>query len=145
MKRPALLAAASLLLLTGAELGAQEGYVVVVNDANATESMTRAEVAKLFLRKIAKWDNGSKVLPVDQPPSSSVRGSFSMEVHGRSVSAVKSYWQKMIFSGKSAPPLELEGDSSILDYVRENPGAIGYVSAGSVAGEGVKVLRVTNG
>ena len=84
-----------------------------------------------------------KVQPVDQAGDRSVRRSFSESVHGKSVAAVKSYWQTMIFSGRSTPPPELDTDGQVLQYLRDNTGGIGYVSAGASTGSGVKVLRIT--
>ena len=145
MKKLAIsLAVAGLMAFAGEPLEAQTSYVVVVNDANPTSSMTKANVARLFLKKTSKWDTGLKVQPVDQSPSRSVRDSFTKAVHGKKVSAIKAYWQKMIFSGKATPPSELDSDSNVLTYVRDNSGGIGYVSAGASLGSGVKVLRVTD-
>lgn len=133
------------LAFTGLAVEAQSGYVVVVNDANPTSSMTKADVAKLFLKKTKTWDSGLKVQPVDQASSRSVREAFSEEVHGKKVSSVKSYWQKLIFSGRATPPPEFDSNTRVLDYVRENSGGIGYVSSGTSLGSGVKVLRLTDG
>lgn len=144
MRTGKLLAVLSVISLTAVAPGDQTIHVVVVNEANAAVSMTRAEVAEAFLKKIIKWDDGLEVLPVDQASSSPVRESFTQSVYGRSVFAIKAYWQKMIFSGKATPPPELVSDSAILEYVREHEGAIGYVSTGAPVGDGVKTLRVTD-
>ena len=106
--------------------------------------MSKADLSKLFLRKTIKWDSGLIVRPVDQAPDRSVRESFSRSIHGKKVASIKSYWQKMIFSVRSTPPPELETERGVMEYVRENSGAIGYVSAGASIGSGVKVLRITD-
>ncbi len=144
MRRRALLAAVFIFLSAGLALGQQTSYVVVVNEANAADSMAKANLAKIFLKKITRWDSGAKVQPVDQAESRSVRESFTKSVHGRNVHAIKAYWQKMIFSGKATPPLEHDSDSQVVEYVRKHPGAIGYISTGTSIGTGVKVLHVTN-
>lgn len=117
-------AIAVLLTFTGLPLDAQTGYVVVVNDSNPISSISNTAVTELFLKKITKWDSGLKVQSVDQAPSRSVRESFTRAVHGKSVNSVRAYWQTMIFSGKSTPPPELDSDSQILEYVRQNSGAM---------------------
>lgn len=123
---------------------AQTDFVVVVHETNPASSMSRAEVAKLFLKKTKKWEGGLRIAPVDQAPGRSARKAFTKEIHGRPVPAIKGYWQKMIFSGQSTPPPELESDRQVLDYVRRSSGGIGYVSAGTSLGNGIKVLRVTD-
>jgi hypothetical protein len=56
---------------------------------------------------------------------------------------VKSFWQRQIFSGSGVPPQERASDEEVLDFVRANPGAVGYVSSDTPNGAGVKVLEVT--
>ncbi len=131
-------------LLSGLELVAQSGYQVVVHASNPASSINKADLAKLLLKKTKEWSSGLKVLPVDQASSRSVRETFSRNVHGKSVSAVKSYWQKLIFTGRETPPVDLASDSQVLQYVRDHSGAIGYVSSGATVGSGVKVIRITS-
>jgi ABC-type phosphate transport system substrate-binding protein len=117
-----------------------QGYVVIVNGGNTVKSLSREQLTSIFLKKTAKWDGGAAIAPVDQDKSSKVRESFTKAVHGRSVSAVDSYWQQQIFAGKDVPPPERSSDTDVIAYVRSNPNAIGYVSAGSTVPADVKVL-----
>lgn len=137
------LAVAILGLLLVSALAAQTGFQVVVNSANPTETMSKDDLSRLFLRKVSKWDHGPRVQPIDQAASRPVRASFSLDIHGRDVSSIKNYWVRMTFSGRATPPLESDSDTKILKYVRDNSGAISYVSAGAPLGSGVKALRVT--
>lgn len=136
-----------LILLAGAfGLLAQEtaGFKVVVNDANTTTEIERSRLAKMFLKKLKRWDNDVTVEPVDQLERSPVREAFSEAVHKRSVSAIKSYWQRMIFSGREVPPQELASDGEVLAFVRSQPGGLGYVAEDTELGSGVRELRVTD-
>jgi hypothetical protein len=117
--------------------------VVVVNVANPVTALPADEVSKLFLKKTAKWPDGARVMPVDLVDSSALREAFSKQIHGKGSSAIKAYWQRMIFSGQEVPPPEKPSIGEALAYVRGNPGAIGYAPAGADLGPGLKVLRVT--
>jgi ABC-type phosphate transport system substrate-binding protein len=119
------------------------GFVVIVNDANPKQSMDRDLVRKLFLKQLKSWESGVAAAPVDQDAKSEVREVFTREVHGKKVSAIKSYWQRMIFSGRAVPPPELDSDESVLTYVRSDPGGIGYVAPGTELGDGVRELELT--
>lgn len=126
-------------------LRAQErGFVVIVNAANNTTTLTADELAHLFLKKTVRWPGGSAVVPVDQSPSSRVRAAFSTAVLEKSVGAVQAYWQTMIFSGRGVPPSELASDEAVVSFVRATPGAVGYVSPSTPLGGGVHAVRVTN-
>jgi hypothetical protein len=59
----------------------------------------------------------------------------------RSVTAVRSYWQQVIFAGRDVPPPELPGDARVLEYVRQHSGGVGYVSV-TADTAGAKVLAV---
>lgn len=117
---------------------------VVVHTSNDSDSISKAKVADLFLKRVTRWENGRAVTPVDQSEKSPVRTAFSKELLGKEVAWVKSYWQKMIFSGRATPPAELPSDREVLELVRTNPDAIGYVSDAATLPGGVKVLTVAN-
>ena len=58
------------------------------------------------------------------------------------MTAVKSFWQRMIFSGRGVPPVEKDTDEEVLSYVGANAGAIGYLSAGAALSDDVKKLEI---
>lgn len=117
-----------------------EPFYIVANGANPVAALAREQVSKMFLKKVLKWEDGQAVVPVDREQSSAVRAAFSKAVHGKPVSAVASYWQQQIFSGRDVPPPEKTSDAAVLAFVRANPGAIGYLS-GSPPGD-VKVIAL---
>jgi len=121
---------------------AEPTFRVIVNKSNPVTAMSEKEVAGLFLKKVKKWDDGSKVLPADQKTTAAIRDAFSRSVLGRSPSAVKAYWQKQIFTGRGVPPPQKSSDSAVIAYVQRTPGAIGYVSLRADLSK-VKVVRVT--
>ena len=130
------------LLVLVASAAAQDGsFRVIVNSSNPSGSLRSAYVSKLFLGKTRRWDHGTVVALVDLSASSSVRAKFSKSVHNKSVRAVKSYWQQMIFSGRGVPPPELHSDAEVVAYVQRNPGAIGYVSSSASLNK-VKVVEI---
>ncbi|HEX7153362.1 MAG TPA: substrate-binding domain-containing protein [Thermoanaerobaculia bacterium] len=117
------------------------GWKVIVNTANPTDSLTKKELASIFMKKTAKWEHGTPVVPVDQNDKSAARAGFTTDVHGKSVSAVKSYWQQQIFSGRDVPPVEKASDAQAIAFVKANAGAIAYVSDTADA-TGTKTLVV---
>ena len=115
---------------------------VVVHATNALDTITKAKVADLFLKRVTRWENGRAVTPVDQSEKSAARAAFSKELLGKEVLWVKSYWQKMIFSGRATPPAELSSDSQVLELIRTNADAIGYIGESTPVPAGVKTLTV---
>jgi len=136
-----LLALGALCIAGG--VGAEtRGYKLVVNKANAASSLERGEVAKMFMKQSMKWAGGQAVAPVDQSPSAAVRERFSTDIHGKTVGAVQSAWQRVIFSGRGVPPPEVASDEAVIAFVAEHPGGIGYVGE-AAATDRVKVVDVS--
>jgi TonB family protein len=135
------LVALALMLLAAPSAGTESGFKVIVHPSVPESGLSRDELSRFFLKKAATWKDGSPVVPIDQGSQSPVRAEFSEAVHGRSVNAVKSYWQNLIFAGRAVPPPEEGSDEAVMKAVRETPGAVGYVSA-AARPMGVKVLAV---
>ena len=122
---------------------AQSGksYQLVVNNNNSITSLSKDRVKKIFTKKLTKWDNDSKIKPVDLPKNSTVRSKFTKDVFNKSVSAMKAFWQRQIFSGKGVPPPEKKNNAAVIEYVKNNSGAIGYVSTNADI-SGVKKVTI---
>ena len=118
-------------------------YQVIVHSTNPTTTLTKRQASRLFQKKTKTWDHGPKVVPVDQKRSSRTRRSFSTHVMGKSVSAMKSYWQQQIFSGRGVPTKNKSNDAAVVVYVSSNPGAIGYVSIDADVGK-ARVVAITD-
>ena len=132
-----------LLLLAGVSASGEHPFRVVVHPSNNVTSLTRAELSALYMKRTRSWPDGREIVPIDRQSTSRVRERFSRTVHGKSVAYVTRYWQRLIFSGRAVPPRELRSDAAVLDFVRGNAEAIGYVDSGTAVGDGVKVIAVT--
>lgn len=141
MKKTIVTALGLVLLLCVANAHAAD-VKVVVHVNNAMDSVTKAKVSDLFLKRVTRWENGRAVTPVDQSEKSAARITFTKDLLDKEVLWVKSYWQKMIFSGRATPPAELSSDNQVLELIRTNPDAIGYVSDTATLPAGVKALTV---
>jgi ABC-type phosphate transport system substrate-binding protein len=134
------------LLSTGSRAfgAAQEppsGFRLIVHPDVAAQALDREFVADVFLKKATRWPDSSPIAAVDLRFGSPVRQSFSERVLLRSASAVRSYWQQRIFTGRGVPPPELDSDEAVIRYVQSRRGAVGYVSEKAALGA-VKVVSV---
>jgi ABC-type phosphate transport system substrate-binding protein len=118
------------------------GFQVVVNAANPAQSITRRQLSDMFLKKLTHWPDGTAVEPVEPPEKSMTRAYFLSDVMGgKSALALKTFWQKRVFSGRDTPPVEKGSDEEVVAFVKANPGAVGYVAATAPVA-GVKVLEL---
>jgi len=140
-----LLVALAGVLLAAPALPAQRAagsFQVIVNANNPVSSVDARQLSRMFRKEITRWADGSAVAPVDQKPDSPARAAFSTGVHGRSPALIAEFWRQQIFSGRSVPPTEKASDAEVMEFVRANPGAVGYVSSTAPLGAGVKAVTV---
>ena len=131
----------AIALLASANVWAQSGsYKIIVNPANPETSISKGNLARIFLKKDNRFLDGHGASPADLSLSSPVRESFSRNILGKSSSEVDAFWQEQIFSGKDIPPPQ-KSETAALEYVRSNGNGIAYVSAGADT-HGVKVITV---
>ncbi len=130
-----------LLLLFGLLLASSaraETMLVISNPQVPASSISVEELSAIYLIQQTTWKNGVPVAPVNREASSASRGDFSEKIFNRTPSELSEYWNRLRFQGK-IPPLVQTSDQAVLGFVRNVPGAIGYVEV-SQPPPGVKVL-----
>ena len=143
--RTKILIALAGVLVGAPALPAQRGggsFQVVVNASNPVSSLNTRDLSRIFRKEVTRWSDGSPAAPVDQRSDSPARAAFSVDVHGRTPAIIAEFWRQQIFSGRSVPPVEKSSDAEVLEYVRANPGAVGYVSSSTPLVAGVKTVTV---
>jgi len=75
--------------------------------------------------RVHVFPNGKFALSIDQ--SSPLRAEFYEKLTGRPVEQINAYWARIMFTGQASPPQQLPDDKAVLQTVRENEGAIGYI------------------
>lgn len=133
-------AAAAALLHVPTTVDAQD-FRVIAHPAVPTSEIKSAEITSIFLKKSAKFADGTAATPIDQAKGSPLRAAFSRDVLGRPALSVETYWQQQIFGGGELPPVIKASDDEVVAMVRATPGAIGYVSSAANV-TGVKVITV---
>jgi len=125
-------------------VGAQDAEFKIVGNAGTTpDSISKSDLARIFLKKKTKWPDRRPATPVGQKRAPELRTEFSNEILGMSLDMVESHWQAQVFSGRGTPPRVLNGDAEVIDYVRRTSGAVGYVT-GSADTSSVSVIKVIN-
>lgn len=125
-------------------------FKVVINRANPHQELTTKDIQRIFYKRTTRWEDWQdgtdlvRVTPIDRERGAEVRKLFSKKIFRKSTSAIESYWQRQIFSGEDIPPDKLATEAEVLEFVRRNRGAIGYVSQDAVLTDGVKELKISD-
>lgn len=113
------------LSLTG--VAAHSDVYVIVHPSNTSE-LDKKIIKKIYLGKSRKFDSGGRAVPFALSDDNETTKEFNKEVLNKSSAQLKSYWSKLIFTGKGAPPKAFDRDEDVIEAVRNNPNAIGYIS-----------------
>ena len=128
-----------LLLLT---LVAPAGAVqIVVHHSVAKRALTLNVARLVFTMRLLHWPDGTRVRVFVLPDSDPLHQEFakqSLDLYPRQLRRV---WDRHLFSGAGAIPVEVSSVEEMLRRVAETPGAIGYLPDGLARGE-VRVVNV---
>ncbi|MCP5325128.1 MAG: phosphate ABC transporter substrate-binding protein [Oceanospirillaceae bacterium] len=114
--------------------------MVIVNPSSPLTSISEDDVQQMFLGK--KKDLGSgMLLPLDQPEGSDSRNRFYSEIIKKTEIQLKSYWSRLIFTGKGQAPQVIGVDADIVNMIATNPNLIGYINADSLTDKVRAVYR----
>lgn len=113
---------------------------VIVSASNANSAIDKATIAKIFLGKSKSFPDGSAATPIDQNDGSTTKDAFNASILGKSASQLKSYWSRLIFTGKGTPPKQSGDDTAVKALVAGDAKFIGYINATAVDSS-VKVVH----
>lgn len=117
---------ALLLLLVTLAMPARAEIVVIVHPDSPIQNLDLRTLSDLYLGRIRQID-GERVLTLDQANNSPLRSRFFALINGMDLLRVNAYWARLQFSGDMQPPPQLHDSQAVIDAVRRNRLAIGYV------------------
>jgi hypothetical protein len=109
--------------------GAHADFYIVVQASNPQHALTQKQALDLFMGRSRAFDNGDFALLFDLPRDSPKRAAFYRSLTGMSPAQVNSYWSRLMFSGQSMPPQSLPDEATMINIVKRNPNAIGWLSS----------------
>lgn len=104
--------------------------VIVHPSNNATFS--KKDIERIFLGKLKSFPGGGEAVPINLITSNPIRVNFDQLVLNKKSSQMKSYWSKIVFTGKGTPPKEVDNQEEVKALVADNPNIIGYIDASQV-------------
>ena len=112
--------------------------LVIVNKHNPVE-LNQRQLADMYLGKTRTYPNGKYALLFDLERDDTVREKFIIALTGKPVVQYMAYWARLMFSGRILPPHRVPNQETLVSIVRQNPNALGYISA-DTPHEGVRVV-----
>ncbi|MBL4868401.1 MAG: hypothetical protein JKY67_18705 [Pseudomonadales bacterium] len=134
----------SFLLFLSLNTAAFAGIAIVVNPGNAINDVSKEDLSKIFLAKTSTFANGQKIELFDLEEGDELRDKFYKEVTNKSASQIRSFWTRLIFTGKGTPPAVLLDSEEIVTAVAESTNGIGYVDLDAVNDTVKVIMTISN-
>ncbi|MEI6412666.1 MAG: hypothetical protein WCP34_00200 [Pseudomonadota bacterium] len=121
-----------LWLLICQTLWADDKLVVVVSPSSGIEEINREDVVNIFLGRYLQLPSGILAQPVDQPEDETTRARFYKLLVGKDLPEIRAHWARLIFSGKTHPPRQVQSIREMIEMISTRRGAIGYLKRDQV-------------
>ena len=118
------------VLFAGAlRAAALDGVVVIVNQGVTADSISAAALRDIYTGKTKYWPDGQSVdIAVLDDETGSTDAALN-EVSGMGASYFRTFWQRMVFSGRGQQPEKIGDAAALVAYVAATKGAIAIVPA----------------
>lgn len=101
---------------------------VVVSAQSPLRSVNQNELVAIYTGRSRAFSDGSVATPLDQKRDSPARAEFYQLLTGMDIARINSYWARLHFTGQVRPPQTAEDDMAMLQRLRSDPSAIGYLT-----------------
>jgi hypothetical protein len=116
--------------------------VAVVSTKSTVTTLSKSQVADIFLGKTTRFPGGGRAVPIDQSEGTIARDEFYSRITGKSSAQMKAYWSRVIFTGRGQPPRAVPNGGEAKRLVVANPDIIAYIDPKLVDGT-LRVVTVT--
>lgn len=117
-----------------------EDIAIVVNLDNRNP-IDINQTIQLYLHKTSAFADNSNAEPLHLAADQALYKQFCLELLNMTPSQYKSYWSRLLFTGSAHQPTAFASQQQLLDYIKTQTDAIGYVST-SADLSGVKVVAI---
>jgi hypothetical protein len=102
--------------------------LVIVGNDIGIKSASLKHIRSIFRGKYSSWNNQQTVIIVLPSKKNASIKDVSSYIYETSTTGMQKFWLSQVFQGRSNPPVFLDTDAEIIQYVNKNPGAIGVIN-----------------
>ena len=110
----------------------QADVVAVVSAKSSVITLSKSQVADIFLGKSGRYPNGTQAVPIDQEEGSPARTEFYTSYASKSPAQLKAHWSKIIFTGRGKPPAAVANSIEARKLIAADSRAIAYIDRSAV-------------
>jgi ABC-type phosphate transport system substrate-binding protein len=118
-----------------------DDVVVVAAAKSPLSTLTKNELADLFLGRATRFPDGRLAVPIDHREGSPAHAEFYSAFIGRTAAQVRAHWSKIIFTGRGSPPRSIADSGQLRRRVAGDSSTIGYLERSMVDGS-LRIVRI---
>ncbi|MGI4778037.1 MAG: hypothetical protein ACRYGA_07940 [Janthinobacterium lividum] len=122
-----LFVALPVLALASLPATAADSIYVVVSAQSPVRALEQKDVLALYTGRSRTLPGGEPATPIDQQRDGPARAEFYQALTGMDIARINSYWARLHFTGQVQPPQSVGDDGAVIQRLRADPGAVGYV------------------
>ncbi|KKN36442.1 hypothetical protein LCGC14_0773540 [marine sediment metagenome] len=114
-----------LMILTCSVVSAD--VFIVTNAENELDELDTKQIVDIFMGRTKFYPTGKRIVLVDQDLSSTVTETFYQKLVNKTINEINSYRSRLLFSGRSVLPRQLDDNNTVIEFLRHEKDAIGYI------------------
>lgn len=120
-----------------------EDVTIIVNKNNPIAQMKKIDLKNIYLGITRNFPikDGSVAKVIDYKSENDFAMKFHQDITNKNRDELRKHWAEMVFTGKSKEPIFLTDDQAVIEMVKNDEDAIGYVHS-SVAMNTVGVKKI---
>jgi ABC-type phosphate transport system substrate-binding protein len=132
--------ACTALLACALHAVALDGVVLIANKSVTADSISAAALQDIYIGRTMYWQDGQSVIITVLAGDAAADKALN-EVSGMDASQFKTFWQRMVFSGRGHQPNKADDVAALVTLVAQTRGAVALVPADADL-KGVKQIEV---
>lgn len=106
--------------------------VLVANSESGIERLTQSEVVNIYLGRYRRLPTGKTATPIDLSENTESKATFYRQLVDKNLAEINAYWSRLVFSGKTRPPQQVETVDEALEFLANNLNALAYIDRTAV-------------
>jgi len=131
---------AVMIPLAVAGQAASQEIDIIVNGSNNIKTLSKNELRQIFLGKIRVWPSGDEIEIATNVEEEGRLKEFTRLIES-TVLKFSRDWVRISLSGDAPPPVEVDSDDEMINFVSRKKGAIGFIGR-AVSSDKVRIVEV---
>lgn len=132
----------ALVVVTPLPVKSQTAQVKIIAHIGVPlDALSAGQLRRIFSMRQTSWPDQQRIVVYVLNNEHGIHPSFSKHILGMFPYQLERIWNKLVYSGLGNKPIKVNNEQEMVEKIRQQPGAIGYVTY-SVVDKGVKFIAV---